>query len=127
MKIEKIQSTVNFGKLYMPSKESLASFGREFAEKAEPQRGMLKKIADKADIYVTPKVNRSVKDQNFALFNVVKPHISTMLNHKFEQLPSYFEVKTVCNNTVKQFVANAEDLYSAVASQIHEGNEKVDM
>ena len=118
MKVEKIQSTITFGKLHMPCKAYLAHFGKDFAEKAESQRGMLDFIAKKADIYVTPKRMKVEKEQNIAIFNVIKPKISTMLNHKFEQIPSYFEIKTVCNNVTKRFVANAEDLYSTISRAI---------
>lgn len=64
MKVQSIQSnSTNFKRLYMPAQKELVKYGKQFAMNAEKQRPTLEKLAQKADIYIVPRL----KDQDLAL------------------------------------------------------------
>ena len=64
MKVQNIQSSnMNFKSLYMPAEKELLKYGKNFATSAEKQRAGLEKLAQKADIYIIPRM----KDADLAL------------------------------------------------------------
>jgi len=57
MQVQNIQSNgFNFKSLYMPSQKQLLRYGKEFALNAEKQRASLEKLAQKADVYIVPRL-----------------------------------------------------------------------
>jgi hypothetical protein len=121
MNIEKIQSSTNFGKLYMPSKESLVKYGEDFARKAEMQRPGLKELAKEADIFVSVKSSPEPKDMFQALFATVRPTITRLLDAKYPKQLDYFAVKIVKDSpekSIEKLVANVDELYETIAKNL---------
>ena len=117
MNTNRIQSSTNFGKLYMPSTKVLLESGKEFAEKAESQRSALAKLAQDVDIYAYPQTS-STKGMYHSIFSVVKPTITTLMNTKLPKQSDYFIVETVSKKGTLRAFSSVENLCKTVCGML---------